>query len=166
MTEQTITPAATELPSRYVVRDNNGDFHTITVRTCFRCKRQIDPRVGVHPICEKEAEQERKMEENRLQREEDIRNFGEVMPDERTRYMRLHPDSRDTLTNKSWNMLLAEKEAARKEEERQKRVARIDRRERKLPDAIRNLKSLQAQVAFDEREQADEESKAQEQKQQ
>jgi hypothetical protein len=159
MPEQTITPAATELPSTYIVRDNNGDFHTITVETCFRCKRQIDPRVGVHPTCQKEAEQERKIEENRLQREEDIRNFGEVMPDERTRYMRLNPDARDTLTNKSWNMMLAEKEAARKEEERQKRVARIDRRERQLPNAERQLKSLQAAVRRDQEEELEEAAK-------
>jgi hypothetical protein len=156
MPEQTITSAATEFPSSYVVRDNNGDFHTITVQTCFRCKRQIDPRAGVHPICQKEAEQERRMEENRLQKEEDIRMFGEVMPDDRTRFMRLNPDARDTLTNKSYNMIQAEKEAARKEEERQKRVAREDRRQRQLPNAIRNLKNIESQIAFDEREIAEE----------
>jgi hypothetical protein len=156
MPEQTITPAATELPSSYVVRDNNGDFHTITVHTCFRCKRQIDPRVGSHPICVKEAEQERKMFENKMQHERDIAMFGEVMPDDRTRYMRTNPDARDTLTNKSWNMLLAEKEEARKEEERQKRNARVDRRERQLPNAERQLKSLQAAVRRDQEEELEE----------
>ena len=112
MPEQTITPAATEtlLPSTYVVRDNNGDFHTITVQTCARCKRQIDPRVGSHPICVKEAEQERKIQERKIQHEEDLKIFGEVIYDDRERYMRLNPDARDTYTNKSWNMMLAEKE--------------------------------------------------------
>jgi hypothetical protein len=157
MTEQTITPAATDsLPDSYMTRDNNGDFHKITVQRCARCKLQIDPRVGSHPTCQKEADQERRMEENRLQKEEDIKMFGEVMPDERTRYMRLNPNARDTLTNKSYNMMQAEIEAARKEEERQKRMARIDRRERRLPDAERQLKSLQAAVRRDQEEELEE----------
>ena len=137
----------------------SGDEISIRKYLCHRCNQYMSGDKG-HPSCIKEAEQERKMEENRLQREEDIRMFGEVIHSDRERYMRLNPDARDTYTNKSWNMMLAEKEQAKKDAIAEEHRRRIDRRERQLPAAESHYRALKAQVQRDiEQEKAEEESR-------
>ncbi len=132
-----------------------GDEVVIRHYLCHRCNQYM--RSQGHPQCAKDAEQEKRIEEWRINKEirekEDIFRFGEIIYDEKERYMRLNPDFRDTRTNKSWNMMLDEKEAKLKQEYFDRQAARISRKERALPDAEQQYKYLQAQVKIDEQEQ-------------
>jgi hypothetical protein len=138
-----------------------GDEIVVRKYLCHRCNKYIKDEARGYPVCQRESEQERKMEERRIERENDLKIFGEVIHDDHERHMRLHPDFRDTITNKSWNMMLAEKEQARKQAYHDRRAARQDRKERRLPDVQRQYNWLKAQVIQDEQDQI-EDDKAEE----
>jgi hypothetical protein len=124
------------------VRDSaSGEIFEIRREICGHCGNPIPLNGGGHAACLRAVKEQDSIEHARQLQKFDLETFGEVMPNDQIRQMRLHPDTLiDTTTKLTWNQMLAKKEAERKQAYYDRRAARQDRKERQLPDAIRRLK--------------------------
>lgn len=146
---------------------SSQDIIQVQYFLCHRCNQYIiNERVG-HPACQRRA-----IEEESYMREEQrkvtcLQKYGQVL----TSFEERRRDYPDQSVNgeEPYNKMLARIEAERRQSYYDRRAARTDRKEKRLPDAQRQLKWLTAQVKIDEREQveddANEEKRLKEQRQ-
>lgn len=130
----------------YIVRDNNGDFHSINMVRCKICSQFMGSEP--HRACLRVVEERKAMEREQLRQQECIKKYGQVL-DSIEEQRRDFPTQR-VYGHESYNDQL-KREAERKRQERFEELRQRRVRKQRLIDIDYERKQLVKAIANDDR---------------